>query len=169
LKVLISESRIRHKLKKVAKQLLADYQGEEVTIVMVMKGALCLAADLMRVLDFPAKLEFISASSYGARGTEGGELLVAGIQDIQASGKHILIVDDVFQSGRTLFHIVSEFKKQSPQSVKSLVLLYKDIPRDIDYKPEYFAFKIGDPFVIGYGMDFKELYRGLPDIYIFES
>ena len=120
-------------------------------------------------MNFPIKLEFISASSYGARGAERGELLVTGIQDIQASGKHILIVDDVFHTGHTLSHIVSEFKKHSPKSVKTLVLLYKDIPRDIDYEPEYFLFKIGDPFVIGYGMDFKELYRGLPGIYIFES
>jgi hypoxanthine phosphoribosyltransferase len=167
-KLLISERRIKQKLKKIGKKLEQDYRGEEVTIVMVMKGALCLAADLIRSIDFPVKIEYISASSYGARGTERGELVIKGLEDIPAKDQHILIVDDVFQSGHTLFRLESAFKK-SAKSVKSLVLLYKDIPRDIDYEPDYYCFKVGDPFVIGYGMDYKELYRGLRGIYIMQS
>lgn len=167
LETLISERRIKNQLKKIGKQLHADYQGDEVTIVMVMKGALCLTADLLRVLEFPTTLEYISASSYGSRGTERGELVVHGLNAIAASGKHILLIDDVYQTGHTLFHIVNELKKQAVKSIKSLVLLYKDIPRDIEYKPDYYLFKVGDPYVIGYGMDYKEYYRGLPGICIF--
>ena len=166
---LISKRRITNQLKKIGKQLHADYKGDEVTLVMVMKGALCLTADLLRVLKFPTVLEYLSASSYGTRGTERGELIVQGLSAICAANKHILLIDDVYHTGHTLFHIVSEFKKQSAKSVKSLVLLYKDIPRDIAYKPDYYLFKIGNPFVIGYGMDYKEHYRGLPEICIFEK
>jgi len=134
---------------------------------MVMKGAICLVADLMRFLKFTTTLECVSASSYGARGTERGDLLVTGLANGAFENKHILVVDDVYHSGHTLSYIVSELKKQPVKSVKSLVLLLKDIPRDISYVPDYFLFKIGDPFVVGYGMDYKEHYRGLPGIYIY--
>ena len=169
LELLISERRIRQKLKKISAQLHADYQGEEVTLIMVMKGAVCLVADLLRFLKFPTTLECISASSYGARGIERGELIVTGLANSAFENKHILVIDDVYHSGNTLYHIVSELKKQPVKSVKSLVLLLKDIPRDNSYVPEYFLFKIGDPFVVGYGMDYKEHYRGLPGIYIYQS
>lgn len=169
LQLLISERKIKNKLKKIGQQLKDDYRGEEVTIVMVMKGAICFVADLIRCIDFPVKIDYISASSYGEKGIERGELVVKGLENIHTQDKHILIVDDVLDSGQTLSYLKSLFKKSSAKSVKSLVLLYKSIPRAITYEPDYFCFKIGNPFVIGYGMDFKELYRGLRDIYIFRS
>lgn len=167
--LLISEEQIRYQLKEISQQLNREYHGQEVTLVMVMKGALCLVADLMRLLEFPTTLEFISASSYGIQGTQRGDLTVSGLKDMHVQGKHVLVIDDVFHSGHTLFHIVSELKNQHPKSVKSLVLLLKEISRDISYVPEYYLFQIGNPFVIGYGMDYKELYRGLPGIYIYQS
>lgn len=169
LELLISEERIRQELKTTAEKLHTDYKGEEVMIVMVMKGAVCLAADLLRMVEFPTTLEYISASSYGSRGMERGELVIERLSGLSAAGKHILLVDDVFHTGHTLFHIISELKKQSAKSVKSLVLLFKDIPRDVDYVPDYYLFKIGDPFVVGYGMDYKEHYRGLSGIHIFRD
>ena len=167
LELLISERKIQQSLKKVSKQLSKDYKGEEVTLIMVMKGSICLVADLMRHLTFPTQLEFISASSYGPRGIERGDLLVKGVKDLPVENKHLLIIDDVYQSGSTLYHVVCELQKQPVKSVKSLVLLFKDIPRDISYIPDYFLFKVGNPFVVGYGMDYKEYYRGLPGIYIY--
>ena len=169
LELLISESEIKLKLQEISTKLQSDYQGQEVTIVMVMKSAFFLAADLMRLLQFPTTLEFITASSYGSGGIERGALTVTGLDDIVVTDKHILIVDDIFHSGLTLFHIVSELKKHKPKTLRSLVLLFKELPRDIDYIPDYSLFKIGNPFVVGYGMDYKELYRGLPGIYSYHS
>jgi hypoxanthine phosphoribosyltransferase len=140
-----------------------------VTIVMVLKGAICLAADLIRVLQLPVHLESISASSYGARGTSRGELVIKGLEEIHVKGKNILIIDDILDSGYTLSHIAAAFQNKSAKSVKSLVLLHKEVPRDIDYEPDYSLFKIGNSFVVGYGMDFKELYRGLKGIYVLQS
>jgi hypoxanthine phosphoribosyltransferase len=170
LKLLISEKTIKEQLLKVSSQLSIDYHQKQVVLIMVMKGALFFVADLMRLLDFATILELVSASSYGKRGSERGSLMVRGLQDIQVSGKHVLVIDDVFHSGHTLSHIISELKKQNPESVKSLVLLFKQIARDISYTPDYYLFKIeNNPFVVGYGMDYKEQYRGLPDIYILEG
>jgi hypoxanthine phosphoribosyltransferase len=167
LEVLISAEEIKSKLLEISKQLNEEYKGQEVTLVMVLKGAVCLVADLMRLLEFPVKLECVVASSYGTRGTERGDLHISGIQDLQVEGKHVLLVDDVFQTGNTLLRLVSDLKERRCKTVKSLVLLFKDIPRDISYEPDYFLFKIGDPFVVGYGMDYIELYRELPGIHIF--
>src|ERR1700722_18959590 len=96
LQLLISEKKIKENLHEISKQLHADYYREEVMIIMVMKGSLFFVADLMRLLEFPTTLEYISASSYGKRGTERGDLAVRGLQDIQVSGKNVLVIDDVF-------------------------------------------------------------------------
>src|SRR5579863_9528212 len=96
LELLISEHTIKQRLQEMAKTLHADYAGEEVTFVIVMKGALCVAVDLMRVVDFPIIVEAVTAASYGLKGAERGDLVVNGIEDIETAGKHILIIDDVF-------------------------------------------------------------------------
>lgn len=166
LELLISEHTIKQRLHEIAKTLRADYFGEEVTFVIVMKGALLVAADLMRAVDFPVIVEAVTATSYGLKGTERGELVVNGIQNIETENKHVLIIDDVFDSGYTLSHIISAFKEKRCKSVKSLVLLAKQKARSMNYVPDYSLFEIGPAFVVGYGMDFKELYRNLPGIFL---
>jgi hypoxanthine phosphoribosyltransferase len=168
LKLLISEKQILDKIAHVAKSLDAHFEDTPLTIVMIMKGALCLVADLIRHLHMPCSLEFIQGCSYGQNGTERGALSLFGLEQIDISGKHVLVVDDIFDSGVTLSEVVRLLSLQNPLSIQSLVLLSKQVPKKTAYVPNYVLFTIEDLFVVGYGLDYKELYRGLPGIYLYQ-
>lgn len=165
LELLIAPEVIRQKIKEVAKQVDAAYVGQELTLVAIMKGAVCLVADLLRELKVPCTLELVRASSYGERGIVQGDLTVVGAEALRLQGKHVLLIDDIFDTGLTLHTIAEELELQQPLSLKTLVLLCKRVPRTLSYVPDYALFHIEDRFVVGYGLDYKELYRGLPGIY----
>lgn len=167
--LLISPQEISQKVQEVAKVIDQQYQGEELNIIMVMKGAICITADLMRNLHVPVTIDYISASSYGAHGTERGELRVSGLDKLDLSSKNVLIVDDIFDTGATMTTLVSRVQEKNPKSLKTLVLLVKDVPRKTTYRPDYTLFEIENHFVIGYGLDYKENYRELPGIYFFAN
>lgn len=169
LRELISKNQIQNRIIQIAHQLDQEYQDQELILVMVMKGAICLVADLMREIKNPCSLEYIKASSYGQNGTQAGTLTLNGIENLSLHGKHVIIVDDIFDTGHTMTEIKKELLKQEPASLKTLVLLLKNKARSIMDLPDYALFTIEDEFVIGYGLDYKELYRGLPGIYIFEN
>ena len=165
LDLLVSDEEIQQKIMQIGRQIDLDYSGKELCIVMVMKGAICLVADLIRNIHIPSSFEFVQASSYSARGKEQGELALFGLENLTIAGKHVLVVDDIFDSGRTLSTIVSHLERKTPKSLRSLVLLSKNAPRDIRYRPDYVLFEIENLFVVGYGLDYKENYRGLPGVY----
>ena len=119
----------------------------------------------MRRLHLPVSLETIQAASYGEGGMVKGDVELIGVDALEVVDKHVLIVDDIFDTGETLEEIVKALKGKGPKSLRSLVLLSKDVPRNIDYRPDFSLFEIEDRFVVGYGLDYKEYYRGLPDIY----
>jgi hypoxanthine phosphoribosyltransferase len=169
LKSLISEDKIKKKVIDAAKRVSDDFQGAELIILMVMKGAICLAADLMRHIDVPFTIESIRASSYGLLGTQRGKLHIKGLEEIDVRDKNVLVVDDIFHTGHTLSVIIEELKKQAPKKVASLVLLFKQGSQEVEYVPDYVLFEIGDEFVVGYGLDYKEHYRGLPGIFAFKE
>lgn len=161
----ISKEEIHEKLKEIAAKIDSDMQGEKLTVVMLMKGAFIVTADLVRYLQTPCILEFIQTSSYGAKGKVRGELTIHGLDKIDIAGKNVLVVDDVFDSGVTLSTVVDKINAFNPLSVRSLVLLSKNIPHKVAYTPDYVLFDIEDRFVVGYGMDYKEHWRELPDVY----
>ena len=169
LELLISQDTIKSKIAEVAHVLDAEYKGEEITIVMVMKGAICIAADLIRELKSPCTIEYVKASSYGHLGSQRGELKIIGLDSLDLSSKNVLLVDDIFDSGETLTGILAKLQEKNPKSLKSLVLLAKNVERDVTYSPDYTLFEIENHFVIGYGLDYKEHYRGLPGIYYFKT
>jgi len=169
LKVLISEDEIKSKIKEIGRKLNLLYDGEELTILMVMKGAICFVADLIRQLEIKLVLESIHCSSYGQGGEKRSELKVIGLDTISLKGKNVLIVDDIFDSGQTMSKLVELILDKEAQSVRSLVLLTKDIPRENNYIPNNSLFTIENTFVVGYGLDYKEHYRGLPGIFTMES
>lgn len=169
IELLISKEEIRLKILEVARAIDAQYQGEELTIVMVMKGSLCLTADLIRQLQIPTLIEYVSVSSYGDLGVKRGQLKMTGHEKLNLASKNVLVVDDIFDSGNTLFHVVKALEQKQPKTLKTLVLLSKNVDREIVYSPDYVLFDIKNKFVIGYGLDYKELYRGLPDIYFFKD
>ncbi|WP_420422290.1 hypoxanthine phosphoribosyltransferase [Simkania sp.] len=165
LDLLIDRKKIKERLHVQAQELDNLYKDEEITIVMLMKGAFFLVADLMRLLHMPMRVEALECSSYGERGMQKGELIISGLENIHAEGKHILIVDDIFDTGDTLSEVYEALKQKNPASLRSLVLLTKDVPHQTNYSPDFSLFDIEDRFVVGYGLDYKEYYRGMPDIY----
>lgn len=165
LDLLIDREKIEERLSVVAQELEALYKGDEITIVMLMKGAFFLVADLMRLLHLPIRVEALDCSSYGESGMQKGDLIISGLENLSVYEKHILIVDDIFDTGETLSEVYEALKLKSPTSVRSLVLLTKDVPHQTDYRPDFSLFDIEDRFVVGYGLDYKEYYRGMPDIY----
>lgn len=167
LKPLIQKEQIAEKVKEASRQITRDYQGKDLVIVMVLKGALCLVADLIREIDLPLDIQTVQCSSYGARGTERGELIVIGADRLQIHNRDVLIVDDIFDTGHTMMTLIDTLQEQKPRSIQSCVLLCKqDVPKVTDYRPEYVLFDIPNAFVVGYGLDYKERYRGLSGVYI---
>ncbi|MDB6081609.1 MAG: hpt [Chlamydiia bacterium] len=166
LQLLISQENIAKKISEVALKIDNDYRNEELTIVMVMKGAVCVTTDLIRKLHIPITLEYIKASSYGKNGATAGELKITGLDTLDLAGKNVLIVDDIFDTGNTMTTLVRKFQEKGPKSIQTLVLLSKQIPRKTAYRPTYTLFEIADRFVVGYGLDYKEQYRQLPGIYV---
>ena len=166
LELLLSPELLQERVRQVAKEIDAEYAGKEITLLMVMKGALCVASDLMREIRVPVNLEYIRASSYGANGKTAGKLRVFGLEKIDIEGKDILIVDDIFDTGNTMSTIFRCVMERSPKSVKTLVLLRKKMERKTTLIPDYTLFDIDNLFVVGYGLDYKERYRSLPGVYV---
>lgn len=169
LELMIPPEAISTKMAEVAQKIDQDYKNEEITLIMVMKGAVCATADLMRHLKTPVTLEYLKASSYGERGTKAGTLTLAGLENLSLKGKNVLLVDDIFDTGNTMTSIVAELQKKEPKSIKSLVVFAKKVNRKTNYRPDYVMFDIDNHFIVGYGLDYKERYRGLPGIYIVKN
>jgi len=165
LEQILSQEEIQQKLTLVAKKIDQEYAGKEIVIVFILKGAICLVADLIRSIKIPSTIEFLQAKSYGEKGVSRGALTILGIEQIAITDKDVLLVDDIFDSGETLLQVTERLKKQHPRSIKTLVLLCKKVPRTTNYQPDYILFEIENRFVVGYGLDYKEKYRGLPGIY----
>lgn len=168
LQLLISSLEIEERLERTARMLENYYPTEELTIVMVLKGSLILVSDLLRHTHLPIRLEVVQATSYGEGGIVKGEQEVAGVDSLEITGKHVLLVDDIFDTGETLAELSRKIQDKKPASFRSLVLLSKDVPHNTDYRPDISLFDIEDRFVVGYGLDYKEYYRGFPDIYSIE-
>jgi hypoxanthine phosphoribosyltransferase len=169
LKLLISEDEIKAKVLEIGKILNKLYKEQELTILIVMKGAICFAADLIRRLELKLTLECIRCSSYGMNGTRRSEVQITGLDQVDLKDKNILIIDDIFDSGYTMSKLVENIEQLEVRSVRTMVLLNKNIPRETTFNPDFSLFEIENSFVVGYGLDYKELYRGLPGIFTIEN
>ncbi len=128
-----------------------------------------MTADLIRRLKVPFTLDYITASSYGRNGLNPGELVIRGMETLLIEDQEILIMDDILDTGATMKGVVERFKERNPKSLKTLVLLVRKANRAVAYRPDYVLFDIDDHFVVGYGLDYKEHFRGLPGIYHFKG
>jgi len=159
--LLISESEILRKIRSIADTIDKQYEGKHLTIVMIMKGAVCITSELMKKITTPFTLEYIRAKSNGSC----TEPTVYGLQELDLTDKDVLVVDDIFATGCTMKYIVEQIKNKNPKSIKSLVLLSKKRSRRFSFEPDYSLFEVGASFVVGFGIDHEEKYRGLPGIY----
>jgi hypoxanthine phosphoribosyltransferase len=166
---LIEAAEIQERVAQLGRQITADYHGRPLTVIGVLTGSLVLVSDLIRTIDLPIRVGMIRASSYAGRTTTGSEVALDASMLPDVRGRDVLIVDDVFDSGRTLTAIVERLKAAETASVRAAVLLWKNRPRDTQWAPDYFGFKIPDVFVVGYGLDYNDEHRSLPYVAALES
>ncbi len=162
--ILISEEEIQELVSELGDRINKDYEGKEVIFAVILKGSLVFAADLMRRLTMPVKLDFMQASSYGESAVSSGIINIKKDLDNVISGKHVLIIEDIIDSGNTLAKLKQVLLERDPASVKICALLSKPSRREMDVEVEYIGKDIPDEFVVGYGLDFNERYRNLPYI-----
>jgi hypoxanthine phosphoribosyltransferase len=162
--VLIPAERIQQRVDELAKEVMRDYQGQPLTIVGVLTGSLMFLADLMRRLDLPLRIALIQASSYRGAATRPGELHVQSDLLPDLRGRHLLILDDILDTGHTLAYLVKHLKTLKPASLRVAVLLRKKGRQEEPLEPDYCGFEIPDAFVVGYGLDYNDEYRHLPFI-----
>jgi hypoxanthine phosphoribosyltransferase len=164
MEILLSAERIRERVGDLARQIKADYRDQPVTIVGVLTGCLMFLADLMRHLELPLRVALIQASSYRGAVTAPGQLHVQADLVPDLRGRHVLLVDDILDTGRTLAHLVDHLRSLEPASLRVAVLLRKKGRQEVALEPDYSGFEIPDAFVVGYGLDYNDEYRNLPYI-----
>jgi hypoxanthine phosphoribosyltransferase len=162
--VLITKPEIDAKLRELARRIDEDYAGDELVLVGVLKGAIFVMADLARRLTIPTSMDFMACSSYGSATTSSGVVRILKDLDSDIEGKHVLIVEDIVDSGLTLDYLVKNLRSRRPASLEVLSLLTKPSRREVELPIRYVGFEVPDVFVVGYGLDFAEHYRGLREI-----
>ena len=162
--ILISREKIAAKVAEMGKQISADYAGEEVLAICVLKGAIIFTADLLRHLTIDLRLDSISVSSYGKSTHTSGVVRFLKDLDESVEGRHLLVIEDIIDTGLTLKYLTENLRSRKPKSLKICTLLDKPSRRLVDLHPDYVGFTIPDRFVVGYGLDFGERYRQLPDV-----
>ena len=164
LKTLVSKEEISEKIKELGEKISRDYEGKNLLMVSVLKGSVVFMADLMRVVTVPAKIDFMAVSSYGNGVKTSGVVKIVKDLDLDLHGYDVLIVEDILDSGMTLKYITELLKTRGTNSIKIATLLDKPSRRTADIKADYFGFIVPDEFVVGYGLDYDEKYRNLPEI-----
>jgi hypoxanthine phosphoribosyltransferase len=162
--VLVSEADIKKRLRKLGAEITNLYGNEEITVISVINGAILFTADLLRHIDNPVRLDCIRVSSYRNETKSTGKPQILGNLSLDLANRHVLLIDDILDTGKTLSMIVGMIKKLQPASVRTCVLLDKRGRREVEFEADFVGFQIPDKFVVGYGLDFAERYRNLPCI-----
>jgi hypoxanthine phosphoribosyltransferase len=162
MKTLLSKEELHDGVTRMADEVAACYADRQLTIVGVLTGSVVLMADLIRLIDLPMRVGVLQASSYRGATTTRGELVINSELMLDISGRDVLLVDDIFDTGHTLAQVLEKMRAFKPTSIRSAVLLRKHGRQEVDYRPDFVAFDIPDEFVVGYGLDFEDMYRNLP-------
>ena len=162
LKVLVSEEELKAKVAELGAQISKDYEGRNLVLVSILKGSVVFMADLMRAVSIPCSIDFMVVSSYGGNTTSTGLVKIIKDLDGDLSGKDVLIVEDILDTGITLSNLVPMLKMRNPNSVKICTILDKPSRRKADIQPDYEGYQVPDEFVVGYVLDYDEKYRNLP-------
>jgi hypoxanthine phosphoribosyltransferase len=169
IEILISEEQIRDRIRELGAQITRDYAGLNPLLIGVLKGACFFLSDLMRAVDTRLSIEFMAISSYGSSTRTSGEVRIMKDLDVPIEGRHILVIEDIVDTGLTLSYLLANLKSRGAASVKLAALLDKFERRQKEVTIDYLGFKIPDEFVVGYGLDFAERYRNLPYIGVLKN
>ncbi len=165
--VLVTEERLQARIDELAQEVSEDYRGREVLVVGVLKGAIFFIADLVRRLEVECELDFMAVSSYGSSSHSSGVVRILKDLDHPIAGRHVLVVEDIIDSGLTLSYLLRNLASREPASLEVCTLLTKPRFRRLPMQPKYVGFDLPDVFVVGYGLDHAERFRNLPHIAAF--
>ena len=160
-RILITDREIARRIRAVSREIVRDFRGREMVVVSLLNGTVMFLGDLIRNLSLPLRLDFIGVSSYGA-GTESGDLVFTKELRLDVRGRDVLLVDDILDTGKTLYRVRNKLRALKPRRIRTCVLLNKAARRVEPVEADYVGFEIPDFFVVGYGLDFAERYRNLP-------
>lgn len=166
--VLISEEDLNKRIREIGTQISKDYEGKEVHLVCVLRGGSFFMCELAKCITVPVTLDFMQVSSYGGDTKSSGVVKIVKDLDDSISGKNVIVIEDVVDSGRTLSYLLEMLEKRQPKSLKMCTLLDKPDRRVVDVNVDYTGFEVPDEFVVGYGLDYAQKYRNLPYIGIVE-
>ena len=167
--VLVDTEALRARIAELGAEISADYEGRDLLLIGVLKGAVFFMADLMRKLTIPCEVDFMAISSYGASTDSSGVVRILKDLDINIEGRHVLVVEDIIDSGLTLSYLMRNLESRGPATLEVCALLTKPDRREIDVPVRYVGFEIPNRFVVGYGLDFAERYRNLPYVGVLDS
>lgn len=162
MKTLLTREQLHDGVATMAGDIAGVYENKQLTIVGVLTGSLVLVADLIRLLDLPMRVGVVAASSYRGATTTRGELTINDELMLDIRSRDVLLVDDIFDTGHTLVRVMEKMREYEPNSLRSAVLLRKHGRQEVVAEPDFVAFNIPDEFVVGYGLDYEDMYRNLP-------
>lgn len=160
--VLCTEQQLQEKIAELGAAITKDYQGKDLLMVSILKGSVMVMADLMRAVDLPLQIDFMNVSSYGAGTETKGSVKILKDLDVDIKGKNLLIVEDILDSGVTLYNLMNMLQQRNPASIEICALFSKPSRRKVDVKAKYIGYEIPDAFIVGYGLDYDEKFRNLP-------
>ncbi|MBE7010995.1 MAG: hypoxanthine phosphoribosyltransferase [Ruminococcaceae bacterium] len=163
-RILVSKSEIAKRVKELALEMDEFYQGEEVVLVCILKGAVTFFSDLVRSVSFPVQFDFMCVSSYGSGSVSTGDVQIKKDLSVDISGKNVLLVEDILDTGNTMMALIELLKERNPKDIKLCTFLNKPARREQPIEADFCGFDIPDEFVIGYGLDYDERYRQMPYI-----
>lgn len=168
-KILFNSEEINKRVKELGEEISKDYEGNDIVVISLLRGSFIFAADLVRKIDIPVNIDFMTTSSYGHGEVSSG--IVEIINDVRTNikGKNVLIVDDIIDSGHTMKKVVEFINMKEPKSIKICVMLDKPSRRQADIYPDYVGFTIPDVFIVGYGLNYGDYYRNIPHIFTFDD
>ncbi|ABX40529.1 hypoxanthine phosphoribosyltransferase [Lachnoclostridium phytofermentans] len=169
IKVLISEEEISKKIKELGEEISKEYAGKTLHLICVLKGGVFFMTELSKHITIPVTIDFMSVSSYGDSTVSSGRVRILKDLDESIDGRDVLVVEDIIDSGRTLAYLLDLLKNRQPNSLKLCTLLDKPSRREVDVNVDYTGFQIPDDFVVGYGLDYAQIYRNLPYIGVVQS
>jgi len=164
LKKLIKSQEIDSAVQRLASEISRDYQGKNPLLIGILKGSFVFMADLVRRLDMPLEVDFVRLSSYGSGTESSGKIRISGRLNLPVEGRHVIVVEDIIDTGLTTAYFLRYVKRNKPASATLCALTEKPARRKVNVKIDYLGFTVPDKFIVGYGIDWNEQYRNLPDI-----
>lgn len=160
--ILLTEEMLKNKVAELGAQITRDYADKEIFAIGILRGAVVFMADLIRAIERPVQIDFMAVSSYGMQADSSGIVRILKDLDSSITGKHVLIIEDIIDSGQTLSYLIKNLTERKPASIQLCTLMNKPERRKVDLPVKYVGFEIPNEFVVGYGLDYAEKYRNLP-------